>query len=524
MRVIKKLITMKNLFTLVVAVLIAAATYGQDTQIDGQTTQNNVLTGERVQVGPYLYNFYEDNTCELLDIVETISGDIVLPSSVSYNGQDYKLTEINHDNDLGYGLVSDVTSLVIPEGVTKIACYFRAFQHVKSITVPSSVTTLSYKAFLFAMSGGYLTDEEWRSSNDNTQINNTYYDLERVDLLTDKLEFKSIDGVLFSQDGKTLLLCPRGRQGSYTVPDGVERLEAQSFRYCNKLTEVHMPASVKEIGDSPVEYNNGDWLFNNNIYPDVFSFCNQMKKIQLPEVEYISNRTFRYCWGLEDFVIPSTVKFIGADAFSYVPALESIDWNNCQLEGIASYAFIFAISGVDAFAVPHYTLSLPKHVKRIEAYAFSNCLAPESLILSPDLEYLGRQFVHFYNENSNATTSERLAPVKAIYNYRPVPLDVPEDVFGMDRRRVDRKMVEEFPQTWANECILYVPAGSAEAYKAHSVWGKFQHIQELETSAVKSVKDTRTATTWMHDLTGRAVAGNLKKGIYIVNGRKVVMR
>ena len=43
--------------------------------------------------------------------------------------------------------------------------------------------------------------------------------------------FRSIDGVLFTADGKTLLLYPKGRtEDRYVVPEGTERIES-NFEY-----------------------------------------------------------------------------------------------------------------------------------------------------------------------------------------------------------------------------------------------------------------------------------------------------
>ena len=486
------------------------------------------LNGENIKVGPYLYDFYSNHTCIMKDIVETISGDITLPATVSYNGENYAFKEINYARTsqyIGDQFVTDVTSLVIPEGVTILEdVYFNAFQHVKTITIPSTVTRLRYNAFLFGLGGGYQSPD----FDYSTGINNTYYDLEHIVINTDKLNYKDIDGVLYSQDGKTLLICPRGRQGEYTIPDGVERIEDYGFRACNKLTKITIPSSVKEIGTNPVRYSEDEsqWSFD-TAGGSVFTWCNQLKELNLPDVEYISTGLLRSAWSLEKFVLPSTVKFIGYNSFSLLSGLKTFDWNNSHLEGIGNGAFSF--SNIILTEIPKYTLELPMHVKYIDDNAFSYCLAPESINLSPDLEYLGRQFISFFSENSNATTSEKLAPLKAIYNYRSEPLDVADNIFGYDTRREGRQTINEFPQAWADECVLYVPIGTSAAYKAHDIWGRFKHIEEFdatlpEESGITEIKSNMGSSLHVYDLMGRSVkVDQMKHGIYIINGRKVMM-
>lgn len=71
--------------------------------------------------------------------------------------------------------------------------------------------------------------------------------LERVEVDPNNPTFASMDGLLYSRDGKTLLTCPRGRQGSVTVADGVETVLADAFAGCRALTEVILPATVRTL-------------------------------------------------------------------------------------------------------------------------------------------------------------------------------------------------------------------------------------------------------------------------------------
>ena len=49
--------------------------------------------------------------------------------------------------------------------------------------------------------------------------------------------FRSIDGVLFTRDGKTMLMYPKGRtEDRYVVPEGTERIES-SFEFFEESYE-----------------------------------------------------------------------------------------------------------------------------------------------------------------------------------------------------------------------------------------------------------------------------------------------
>ena len=61
--------------------------------------------------------------------------------------------------------------------------------------------------------------------------------------------YKAVDGVLFSKDGKKLIAYPAQKAGaSYTVPDGVETILGYAFANNDNLTELTLPEGVKSIG------------------------------------------------------------------------------------------------------------------------------------------------------------------------------------------------------------------------------------------------------------------------------------
>lgn len=64
----------------------------------------------------------------------------------------------------------------------------------------------------------------------------------------DNPSYTVVDGVLFTKDMKTLVNypCNLNPGTSYTVPDGVERIDRFAFAFCN-LQEIILPDSVKII-------------------------------------------------------------------------------------------------------------------------------------------------------------------------------------------------------------------------------------------------------------------------------------
>ena len=64
------------------------------------------------------------------------------------------------------------------------------------------------------------------------------------------LNYKSIDGNLYSKDGKTLIQYAIGKTAtSFVIPDSVTTIGDGAFRYCNSLTNVTIGDSVTTIGE-----------------------------------------------------------------------------------------------------------------------------------------------------------------------------------------------------------------------------------------------------------------------------------
>ena len=119
-----------------------------------------------------------------------------------------------------------VTNLVIPNTVTEIKDYaFQGYTSLTSVTIGNSVTSI-YDAFRGCTSLKSITVDE----------NNTAY--------------KSIDGVLYSKDGKTLIVYAPGKTDkTFEIPNSVETIGDSAFEGCTSLTSVTIPNSVTTIGN-----------------------------------------------------------------------------------------------------------------------------------------------------------------------------------------------------------------------------------------------------------------------------------
>ena len=125
------------------------------------------------------------------------------------------------------------------------------------------------------------------------------YGLKTIDVDEANSSFKSVDGVLFSKDGKRLISYPLASDRTeYTVPEGTERICNYSMSQANNLTELHIGQGVKEIGGL-------------GCY-----FCQNLKKLGLPgSIESIEDEAFMFCDALTE------INYTGTSA----------DWQNVSI-------------------------------------------------------------------------------------------------------------------------------------------------------------------------------------------------
>ncbi len=247
--------------------------------------------------------------------------------------------------------------------------------------------------------------------------------------------------------------------GSLVIPATILTVGEGAFTSCSGLTEVTFEASETPLideneGTDNKMFGSDDNIATVNIYRDL-SFCNGAGPNGKQTSPFASRRYVKYVTiGGEMTVVPDYMFYVtGASS------METITFtDDCKVVEVSQYAFNLRNSA------PLSTLTLPATLETLGQYAFYN-----------------------------------LPNLATIYSLATTPPTCASNALG----------------AFASDVVIYVPAGSGDAYKAADVWSNFD-IQEFDATGVKAVETVGDVEVEGYYTVGGQKIGGLQKGVNIV--------
>lgn len=275
-------------------------------------------------------------------------GDFFIFYCMGAEGATYSIPEgVTKLNLFAFSENLYVETLIIPEGVEEIPCAFAMdAQKLKRVEIPASVKLInneipdglwgnvmmwgSYGAFT---SCDNLTEIVFAENSrlevikqnsflaigaEKLELPASLTELESFSIYGENMTeivvgegnayFKTVDGVLYSADGKKLILYPGGKQDeTFTSPAGTETIGAGSFNNNYFLRKVIFSEGVVLL--EPNAFNR---CYNADLDEETFEILRK--------------------YGLKEVVLPSTLEYIGDAAFASCNMLEKIVFNGAVPE------------------------------------------------------------------------------------------------------------------------------------------------------------------------------------------------
>lgn len=230
------------------------------------------VNGWNVSIDGFNYFLYPDSHTAELNNKNSCSGELDIPTEVSYKGQTYAV------NGMIISAFSDCTQLTkvrIPKTIDHVV------HHVLSEDpkIGGAVSPYSMNPFTGCTA------------------------LESIEVDEENPIFCSDGGVLFNKDKTRLYGYPAGaRQTSYTVPESITWFGDNVFANNQYLTTLTIPNSVTRLGSA------------------VCSGCANLKSVKLPEnITLIDAYSFQSCPKLKFLDIPESVQSFGEYVFRWTP-------------------------------------------------------------------------------------------------------------------------------------------------------------------------------------------------------------
>ena len=247
-------------------------------------------------VGELQFTTIDDTTVKLSK-ADPVSGDVVIPATVTNEGVEYTVVEIAANTFRS----KTIDSVTIPGTVKTVGASAFQMCRLKKAVIEEGFTTLGYSMF---GSCGQLAEVSLPST---------------LTCLGDEGPFSA---------GSAFNGCVNLKE--ITIPAGVTEIPNMTFNGCMALANVTIAGDITSIGEQA--FNNCNALASDLSFPkltslgsNAFGYCRAMKRIELGGTpENVTGEAFYGCEGLTDVVLGEGIKSIGSRAFNNCYSLTEI--------------------------------------------------------------------------------------------------------------------------------------------------------------------------------------------------------
>ena len=449
---------------------------------------------------------------------QRFDGDIVIPSTVIYNGITYSVTAISNGNgDDDFEPYEYMTSLIIPNSVKTIGWEaFAPCTKLKSLTIGSGVTSIGSDAFRGCIS---------------------------LKTVVSKIQkpFEISNMVFWGVPSDAELIVPKGTKSAYQSTAG--------WNVFGKITEAIDPNDLTENGiyytlksDGTLEVTGlASWATTADI-PSSLNISGTKYS-----VTSIAARAFEGRSDITYLSIPYSIKSIGEFAFSScgsnitVNIADPESW--CQMKLGNEHASPLSSAGkMLVYDIETTSFEVPSTVTSIGAFTFYQCSYLKSLYIPSSVTSIGSSAFEDCDYLASLTLNEGLQSIggSAFEGCkRLTSITIPSTVNSIlinafkncvsvtdvycKAVNVPNTDASAFNGVFFENITLHVPASAVGTYGSIWPWNNFKEIVPIDADAIMGVKQSDDRNGEYYDLTGRRVH-QPQKGLYIKNGKKTIVK
>ena len=257
------------------------------------------------------YTIDENNTASLISPNEAISGALVIPNQVDFNGKKYDVTSFGKEAFRG---CSGLTSVTIPNSVTTIGDgAFSYCSALTSVTIPNSVTSIGSSAFFYCRSLTTVT-----IPNSVTFIGNngfgTFINGSLTSVTVDIQEPLVIFYDTFAKNANATLYVPKGSKEAYSNAN-----YWKEFKSINEFVKDEDVILVIKDDQSVTATTAKDPTEKDVVIPERVMIDGEPHSVTA-----IGDGAFKDNTSLTLVCIPETIEEIGVDAFAGCSSLTAI--------------------------------------------------------------------------------------------------------------------------------------------------------------------------------------------------------